>query len=304
MPDGVCPFATPIGGGIDRVPNGGPMWDIVGICDHAAGGFYSTLMDSGFWHNTTTSVNFAIARDGRIGQILNLFTGPYGQGRDQDGRSIDANSRGISWPHWAQMGKRNPNGYLVATEHEDYELVGGVARAVPGSEWTPAEYSSDLRLKRWMIEETKRVKNKDLLRFGIGSLASHYMFDPVNRVHCAGTFWRNDYRQRLYTELTENYDMFTVHSAGKLTNEIAPIDYVYDLKRLGFPVGIKRIRLQVWPSNDPIEFYHGLPDANNRDAGRAYPPYGIIEVIPNAEGFCYVGPPGATFDISPLGFYN
>lgn len=202
MTDGVCPFAEQIKGGLDKAPNAGGFYDMVGICDHAAGGFYGTLMDPGFWQSTGVSVNFAIARDGRIGQILNLFTAPYGQGRDQDGRSIDPSSRGISWPHWAEMGKRNPNVFMVAVEHEDYVSIGGVSRQVTGSEWTLDQYNADLRLKRWMVDEVKRVQGRNLLRFGIDSLADHHMFDPVNRANCAGPFWRNNYRAQLYADLT------------------------------------------------------------------------------------------------------
>lgn len=199
--DGVCPFATPIAGGIDKAPNGGPMWDIVGTCDHTAQGFYGTLMDPGFWQRSGDSVNFCIGRDGSIGQILNLFTNSYGQGHDQNQQSITPSSPGISWAPWATMQRRNPNGYLVSVEHEDYTNINGVSRPVPGSEWTMEQYAADLRLKRWMVDEVRRVKGKDLLRFGIDSLADHHMFDPVNRAECAGKYWRNNYREQLYSQL-------------------------------------------------------------------------------------------------------
>ncbi len=39
------------------------------------------------------------------------------------------------------------------------------------------------------------------MRFGIDSLASHHMFDPVNRAECAGRFWRDEYHGRLFVDL-------------------------------------------------------------------------------------------------------
>lgn len=219
--NGVCSFATPIAGGLDKAPNGGPMWDIVGICDHAAQGFMGTLMDPGYWQRAGVSVNFAISRKGEIGQILNLFTNSYGQGHDQNQQSITPSSPGISWAPWATMQKRNPNGYLVSVEHEDYTNINGVSRPVPGSEWTMEQYAADLRLKRWMVDEVRRVKGKDLLRFGIDSLASHHMFDPVNRAECAGRYWRNNYRDQLYSQLmgekpvpTEDYGPMKLNADG------------------------------------------------------------------------------------------
>ena len=57
-------------------------------------------------------------------------------------------------------------------------------------------------MKRWCIEETRRVQGIELLRFGKDSLTSHHMFDPVNRANCAGKFWRDLYRDKLYIDLT------------------------------------------------------------------------------------------------------
>lgn len=235
--DGVCPFAEQIAGGLDKAPNAGSFYDMVGVCDHAAGGFYGTLMTPSFWQQRGVSVNFAIARDGRIGQILNLFTAPYGQGADQNGNSITPSSPGISWPHWAEMGKRNPNVLFPAVEHEDWVSVNGVSRAVMGSEWTLEQYNADLKLKRWMVEEVQRVQSRNLLRFGIDSLADHHMFDPVNRANCAGQFWRNNYRAQLYNDLTQEDDMLqTERYEGELNSARALKALTHNLM-LTMPIG-------------------------------------------------------------------
>lgn len=201
MTDGICPFA-------DQIKNRNLLegWqlgyaDRVGFCDHTAGGFYGTMERVSFWndpngdgeHSDKDSVHFAIARDGRILQVLNIFDTAWAQGR----------LNGPSWPPYATMSQRNPNEYLISTEHEDVETVNGATRYIPGSEWTAAQYASDLRVKRWCVEEVKRVAGLNLLRFGIDSLAGHHMFDRVNRAECPGRFWRNVYQAQLYADLVQ-----------------------------------------------------------------------------------------------------
>jgi len=166
----------------------------VGWCDHAAGGFYTTLTDPRFWNASGVSVHFAIGRNGEIAQIINLFAQAWGQGRIPDDSKV-------SWPPYNAMGRRNPNGYLVSTEHTDWELRNGVATAVPGSQWTDAEYAADIKVKRW-VRNTLAAEGVDVLRFGIDSLAGHHMFDPRDRAECPGRFWREQYRQRLFSDLT------------------------------------------------------------------------------------------------------
>lgn len=99
-------------------------------------------------------------------------------------------------------------------------------------------------------------------------------------------------------------DMFTVLSNGGKVSAQAAADYTFDLKAIGLPASAKRCRLQVWNNGPPLELYHGLPDTNNRDAGRVYQPYSIIEVVPSQDGKCYIGPPGALFDIQVLGYFS
>lgn len=183
---GWCPFADQIEGVTTFLPGG---HERVGFCDHTAGGYYGTLTSSSFWNGAGVSVHFAIARDGRIAQIINIFDTAYAQGKL---------GPVVTWPPYQQMNQQNPNLYLISTEHEDWEN----SHPVAGSEWTPEQYASDLRVKQWCIEEIKLHAGNNLMKFGIDSLAGHHMFDSVNRAECPGKFWRDEYRQRLFNDLT------------------------------------------------------------------------------------------------------
>lgn len=189
MTDGIYPLAEQVVGVTSYLPG---HQDRVGWCDHAAGGFYSTMKNAQFWNQNGVSTHFAVSRDGRVCQMVNIFDTAFAQGR--------LGPR-ITWPPYPQMNFSNPNNYLISTEHEDWVLINGVARAVPNSEWTTAEYDADLLLKKWCIEEVKRVTNKDMLKFGIDSLAGHFMFDGVNRVNCPGKWWENTGRWLLFDDL-------------------------------------------------------------------------------------------------------
>lgn len=176
----------------------------VGFCDHAAGGFLSTMRDPGFWRNAGVSVHFAIGRKGEVVQIINIFQTAFAQGRL---------GPSVTWPHWQELGSPNPNTLFISTEHEDWELVGGKARAVPGSEWTQAQYDADLKVKRWCVAECHKA-GLDVLKYGLESLTGHYMFDGVNRAECPGKFWREDYRQRLFNDLTQENEMANLNADG------------------------------------------------------------------------------------------
>lgn len=196
--NGWCPFAEQIEG-VTTFVEGGAFR--VGFCDHTANGFYGTLTNPNFWNDSGDSVHFAIARDGRIAQIINIFDTAWAQGRDAAGNSVGPNSPGVTWPPFEQMGKKNPNSYLISTEHEDAIIVNGHTTFVPGSQWTDAQYAADVKVKQWCIEEVKRVQAVNLLRFGIDSLAGHHMFDPTNRRECPGRYWRIEYQSKLYKDL-------------------------------------------------------------------------------------------------------
>lgn len=189
--DGICPFARQVKG-VESFATG--YVDRVGFCDHTAQGFFGTLVNPTFWNDGGTSVHFAISRDGEIAQIVNIFDTAFAQGRL---------GPTVSWPRFQDIGRRNPNGFLISTEHEDYTLVNGKPTAVVGSEWTEAQYAADLRVKRWCVEEARRVAGKNLLTFGLDSLAGHHMFDAVDRAECPGRFWRDLYRARLFADLQE-----------------------------------------------------------------------------------------------------
>jgi len=199
---GFCPFAQQVEG-VTTFTLKRPT--VVGFCDHTAGGFYSTMLQPGFWNPRQTSVHFAIARDGRVAQIINIFDQAWAQGMDATGGSVGPNSPGVTWPPFAAMGKQNPNLYLISTEHEDAITVNGQTRFVPGSEWTREQYEADVKVKRWCVEEIQRLTDWQPLRFGIDSLASHHMFDPVNRKECAGRFWREVYQARLWADLSGGF---------------------------------------------------------------------------------------------------
>ena len=194
MPDGICPFAEFIPGVVSFQAGG---LDRVGFCDHTASGFYGTLKDPSFWNGQGTSVHFGISRGGDICQLVNIFDTAFAQGRL---------SAQVDWPHFVAMGSASPNLYLISTEHEDAISLNGQTQFIPGSEWTAAQYAADLRVKRWCIEEVRRVRNQDMMRFGFDSLTGHHMFDNVNRRECPGRFWRDEYRGRLLADLLQQQD--------------------------------------------------------------------------------------------------
>ena len=204
MTDGICPFAEFVPG-VTTFSRG--HVDRVGFADHTAGGFLSTMRNPGFWNGAGVSTHFAIGRKGQVVQLVNIFDTAFAQGR--------LGPR-VSWPPYQAMNHQNPNGYLISTEHEDAETVNGRTVFVPGAAWTPEQYAADLRVKQWCIDEVRRVTGKDLMRFGLDSLAGHYMFDAVNRANCPGPSWQREYRQRLFSDLMEEDDMYHRHDGWGL----------------------------------------------------------------------------------------
>lgn len=183
MPDGECPFAEQIRG-VTTYSKG--FVDRVGFCDHTAGGYYGTLRSASFWNGQGVSTHFGISQKGEICQMVNIFDTAYAQGRL---------GPEVTWKPYLTMHQQNPNGYLISTEHEDKQVTNYV--------WSQAMYEADLRLKQWCVEEVARVTGKDMLRFGLDSLAGHHMFDGVNRKYCPGTGWP---REQLYKDLTTQED--------------------------------------------------------------------------------------------------
>jgi hypothetical protein len=235
MSDGICPFAEQIAGVRPYTPGN---YGRVGFCDHTAGGFYSTLRSASFWNGAGLSVHFGISRKGEICQLVNIFDTAYAQGRL---------GPEVTWPPYRQMGMANPNLYLISTEHEDAEIVDGRTRFIPGSQWTEAQYEADLRLKRWCIDEVRRVTGEDLMRFGIDSLAGHHMFDGVNRAECPGRYWRDEYRARLFHDLTDG-------GGDDVTeNETIELALLRSKSRLDKAFALGRVVARPGPTPDTVE---------------------------------------------------
>jgi hypothetical protein len=271
MPDGVCPFAEQIAG-VTTFSRG--HGDRVGFCDHTAGGFMSTMRRASFWNGAGTSVHFAIGRDGSVIQLVNIFDTAFAQGRL---------GPSVSWPPYAAMGYANPNSYLISTEHEDAELVNGKTQFIPGAQWTDAQYAADLRVKRWCVEETRRVLGKDLMRFGLDSLTGHHMFDSVNRANCPGPYWRDFYRTRLYNDLMED-EMYNQHDAWALNDlVVAPGSKlaVNARETFGVPAHARRISLELFSKSGYGVILHGDSQAQ---AGRS----GWSRTPQTADGYAVV----------------
>ena len=178
MAGGICPFATFIPGVTAFAPG---HVDRVGFCDHTAAGYMATMKEPRFWNTAGVSAHFAISKKGEIVQLVNIFDTAFAQGR--------LGPR-VTWPSFEAMARGNPNDYLISTEHEDETEL--------NMPWPEALYEADLRVKHWCIDEC-RARGLDVLRFGIDSLAGHFMFDGVNRANCPGKGWP---RERLFAELT------------------------------------------------------------------------------------------------------
>jgi hypothetical protein len=194
MTSGICPFATFISGVTAFAPG---YADRVGFCDHTAAGYMRTLKDPDFWNRAGVSAHFAISKTGEIVQLVNIFDTAWTQGR--------LGPR-VTWLPFDTMGRENPNGYLISTEHEDETDL--------NMRWPEAMYEADLRVKRWCIEECWS-RGMDVMRFGIDSLAGHFMFDGVDRPNCPGSGWP---RERLFADLTrrEQPDVYHLHDAWGL----------------------------------------------------------------------------------------
>ena len=287
MPNGICDFAEQIVG-VTAFAKGNV--ERVGWCDHTAGGFYSTMQSAAFWNNAGVSTHFAIARDGRICQMVNIFNTAFAQGRL---------GPLVTWNPYHLMHEQNPNTYLISTEHEDAETVNGKTRFIPGSQWTEAQYQADLRLKRWCMDEVLRVQGEDMLRFGIDSLAGHHMFDGVNRAECPGRFWRDEYRARLYADLTgleeEIMDVINGTAPALRGRKVTP-DVPSPVRLTDFDVAIpptaRRLRIEVYlASTDPpgiVQLKHGDGDYAFQvgwDGAR----YGLGEVDVGGGGFSIQG---------------
>jgi hypothetical protein len=312
LPDGICPFAEFVPGVLGQGP---AQTTFVGFCDHTAGGFLSTMRRASFWNDPNgdgsgadkVSTHFAVGRGGEVVQMVNIFQQAWAQGRDGRREPVGPTSPNITFAPFAEMGMRNPNTYLISTEHEDAITVNDRTVFVKDSEWTPEQYAADLKLKRWCVEEVKRVTGQDLLRFGIDSLAGHHMFDPVNRKECPGKKWRDEYRARLFHDLTEEDDIMKVLTGfAPFWNQQTVLPEQTMLVRVDFPnlpPEAKMVRLEVFLLEGMLLFHHGGGEYAGQvgfgDGDRAY---GFVDVsIGNGE--IKLAGPAKTERIGVLGWW-
>lgn len=304
MPEGICPFAdwrpvTPFA-------PGGPAK--VGFCDHTAGGFYTTLQDQQFWNSAGYSVHFCISRRGEVTQLVNIFDRAWGQGRL---------GPSVTWPPYVAMDQVNPNEYLISTEHEDAVTENGQTVFVPRAAWTEAQYQSSLKVKQWCLYEAQRVQGANLLRFGINSLAGHYMFDSVNRANCPGPAWRGEYRDRLYEDLLQQKegDMLVrlpmnianpEYWGGKYfsAGQESGINVRQDFAEAGLPPTARDVELEIFLRAGSIDVFDG--ETSNGLAGYVSHHSAFRVNLDNA-GLCWFRAlsDGATIDfIRCLGYYQ
>lgn len=141
----------------------------------------STMRNPTFWNQAGVSAHFCIGKDGSIAQLVNIFNTAYHAGRLGP----------VSWRYYETMltetGSSNPNTYTIGVEHEGFT----------GQPWTPQMYDADVQLKQWCIEACAEAGH-DLMRFGLDSLAGHFMFDGRDRANCPGHTWP---RTQLYADL-------------------------------------------------------------------------------------------------------
>lgn len=295
MTDGICPFAQNLTH-LAKNTSDDHYVDRIGFVDHTAGGWKSTMDRPGFWDSVQASTHFAIGQDGSISQYVNIFRNAWAQGIVNH----------VTYPLYDSfMKRRNPNGYFISTEHED----GAVTNYV----WSEAMYQADLRLKRWCIEEVRRVKGVDIMRFGRDSLAGHYMFRIPERRYCPGDNWPRD---RLLQDLLAppeptptpgDNDMIThdvwasqgIWSGG--ASHPVRIDpggslQLWATYDFNLPEGTTRARIEFALFSGYIEVMHKRNSKSQ--AGRCgwgvpigQPSYSVVEVDLDSEGWCQIDAP-------------
>ena len=261
MSGGICPFATLVPGVTTFSPG---YVDRAGFCDHTAAGYMGTLRDAGFWNGAGVSAHFAIAKTGEIVQLVNIFDTAFAQGR--------LGPR-VAWPPFEVMGRGNPNGYLISTEHEDEGEL--------NMRWPEAMYEADLRVKRWCVAECE-ARGLDVLRFGIESLAGHFMFDGVDRANCPGSGWP---RRRLFAGLTdkESVERYHEHDGWGLAGLelLGGARMQIDARQaFGVPPAATRISIEWLPKRGYGVVLHGASDAQ---AGR----FGWSSSPDGADGYAH-----------------
>lgn len=107
----------------------------------------------------------------------------------------------------------------------------------------------------------------------------------------------------------EEMEHFVVLGTGKVSvnpTSLSSADGELHVGFLGLPEGKNSYKIQVFnPGPEPVAFYHGGLSSDIRDAGRVYPPYGVVDRLQvDSEGFFYLEGPDQEVEISPLGYYE
>lgn len=192
------------------------------------GGYKSTL-DNDLWrHEEWVGVTFGIGLDGSIDQYCSIFDAHWGNGIA--GSVPRYNQRGNSrLAALAQIGRWNPrpsyslgahsldygginllNARSISTEHEDK----GVTNVV----WTEAMYLSDVKVKKWCLEELNRYGRT--MPVSPEMLVGHFEIDAVNRPYCPGGGYP---RPRIYADISGGVDVFVVHDQeAKFQGSLSP----------------------------------------------------------------------------------
>jgi hypothetical protein len=85
---------------------------------------------------------------------------------------------------------------------------------------------------------------------------------------------------------------FHRHNAGFVDVPLPLAGHVFNARRaFGLPDRARQVQLHLWPQDATTEarVYDGTPDVDNREAGRAFAPYGMVgPVLLGAEGEIFV----------------
>lgn len=137
------------------------------VVHHIAEGSFETLCSRAFWQTRNGgrggSVHFAVAKDGRVAQLVDTADAAYGNGI-------------VNLPTWPGVALGNPNEFTVSIEHEGFT----------GDPWPAAMREASLELTAWILETHG-------LEPGPDTVIGHYRIDAINRPNCPGSGWPIDY---------------------------------------------------------------------------------------------------------------
>lgn len=170
--DGLCPFATqrpiPTSGNFETGRNGQIVKAVVlHIGEGPLSAFFPTFNSPA----RKASAHFTVGKQGEIEQYVSIKDTAYANGLRWD-NGIWRNPRGVQvTPVWQGLIPAvNPNYYTISIEHEGFF----------GEPWTEPMYLSNLKLLRWIRDET------GLTYLHGDSLIGHSDFDNIDRPNCPG----------------------------------------------------------------------------------------------------------------------